>query len=280
MRTVELDLAVRREDEHAIVAQVAQHVVQQRQGPVVRPMDVVDEHQQAAIRGQRLQEAADVVEQPQPLFAGRQRRVGGERAELRFDFGRELGHFRRGRPEPGAQLLDTLPVRPLAQRLDERQIGRGRFVLVATAAQKRRPALPRMRDQFLREPRLAHARLAGQQNQMPACLQRLVPVLLQLRELGGASDEFAAHELVQRRAGCEPHVFDAQRRELRRQVGSDELEQRFRFDESAQLVRAEIAQRRPRRQCGPNELRGRRRQQRLAAVPGVHHALCAGERQR
>ncbi len=214
MRSVELDLAVRREDEHAIVAQVAQHIVQQRQGPLVRPMDVVDEHEQAAVRGERLQEPADVVEQSKPLFAGRQRGVGDERAELRFDFGRELGHFHRGRPQLGAQLFDTLSVHPLAQRLDERQIRRGRFVLVATAAQNRCAALAGMRDQFLREPRLAHARLAGQQDQMPARLLRLVPVLLQMCELDGASDELAAYQFVQRRAGCAPHVLDAQRREL------------------------------------------------------------------
>jgi hypothetical protein len=58
---------------------MAQQVVEKRQRALVRPVDVVDEEQQAGLGRKRAQEARRVVEQAQTLFAGRQRRVGTQR---------------------------------------------------------------------------------------------------------------------------------------------------------------------------------------------------------
>ncbi len=130
--------------------------------------------------------------------------IGRERAELGFDLGRELGDFRRGGAERAAQLFRALPPRPLAERLDERQVGRRRLVLVASAAQQRRAALLRVGDEVLRQARLAHAGFAGQQHQLPARLLRIGPVLAQLRCLAVAPDQLPAHQLRQRRGGRRP----------------------------------------------------------------------------
>jgi hypothetical protein len=62
MRTVELDLAVGGEHQHAVVSQVAQQVVQQRERALIRPVEVVEEYEEPACRGERLQETRDVVE--------------------------------------------------------------------------------------------------------------------------------------------------------------------------------------------------------------------------
>jgi hypothetical protein len=69
MRAVELDLAICREEQHPLVAQVAQQVVQERQRALVGPVHVVDEHQKAALGRERLQEAGGIVEQAQALLA-------------------------------------------------------------------------------------------------------------------------------------------------------------------------------------------------------------------
>ena len=280
MRAVEFDLAIGDEEEHAVVSQVAQQVMQQRQRALVRPVDVVDEHHEATLGGEMLQKPRRVVEEAHPLLAGRQRGIGGERAQLGFDLGRELGDFRRRRAKGAAQLFGALPPRPLAKRLDERQVGRRRLVLIASAAQQRRAALLGMGDEILREARLAHAGFPGQQHELPARLLRLGPVLAQLRRLAGAPDQLPTHQLRERCGIPRRDIFHAQRRKGRRQVGGDELVDVFRRGNAAQLVRAQVAQRRPRRQRLPDEVRGGRRQQRLPAVAGGHHALDARQRER
>ena len=131
---VQFGLAVSGKDEHTVVAQVAQQVVQQRQRSLICPVHIVDEDEQTAVAGERSKEARSIVEQAQSLFTRRQRRVGLERAELRLDFRSELGDLGCRCAQRCPQLFRALPVRPFAKRFDERHIGRRRFVLVTSAA--------------------------------------------------------------------------------------------------------------------------------------------------
>ena len=142
MRAVELDLAVARRAPAPVVAQVAHQVVQQRERAVVRPVQVV-EHQQHAALGA-----------PGPGEAGRPRRTGaaapravasggapGVRARASL---RSRARAARARPAVSpsalAQRVGRRASHPAAQRLDERQVGRGRLELVAAAAQHLAPA--------------------------------------------------------------------------------------------------------------------------------------------
>jgi hypothetical protein len=63
MGAVELDLTVGCKDEHPLLLQVAEQVMQQRQRSLVGPVNVVDEQDQPAHRGEGMQKARHVVEQ-------------------------------------------------------------------------------------------------------------------------------------------------------------------------------------------------------------------------
>jgi len=177
-------------------------------------VQIIDEEQKSSRRGERLEEARGVVEEPQALLARRERSVGGERSELGLDFRRQLGDLGRGGAERRAQLVGAAPARPLAERFDHGQVGRRRFVFVAAAAQHSGTALLRMGDQFLRQTRLANAGLSRKQHEVTARLLRSLPLLLQLQRFRRAIDQPSAHELLQRRGrGC-TRILDTQWREV------------------------------------------------------------------
>ncbi len=177
-------------------------------------------------------------------------------------------------------MIVACPVRPLAEGIDERKVGRRRFIFVATASQQRRAALLRMRDQLLREAGLPDPRFTRQQHEVAACLLRLVPVLLQLAGLRRAPDEAAAHEVLQERGGTRTVIFGAKRRELGRQIGGHQLEDRLGVAQSAQFLHAQVAQCRTGRKARPNLRCGRCGKQYLSAMPGRHYPLRAHQRQR
>ena len=99
MGAIELDLTIRSEQQDAVAAQMAQQIMQKRKRALIGPVQVVDEHQQPALRGERAQQARGAVEHPQALLARRKRRVGRERAQLDLDLGCEFGDLGRGRAE-------------------------------------------------------------------------------------------------------------------------------------------------------------------------------------
>ena len=118
-----------------------------------------------------------MVEQAKPLFRGWQGGIGRQRSQLGGYLRRKLGDLGRRVAERCAQLRRAVPPRPLAKRFEERQVRGGGLVLVAAAAQDHCARFLRMGDQLLRQPGLAHARLARQQHQLSARLLRRVPVL-------------------------------------------------------------------------------------------------------
>ena len=115
---------------------------------------------------------------------------------------------------------------------------------------------------------------------MPARLLRLLPVPLQLRELGGTSDELPPHELVQRAGGRRLRLLDLERRKLGGKVRRDQLADGLRVGQAAQPERAELAQRRALGQARAHGVRHRPRQQGLPAVARGGDALRPHQRQR
>jgi hypothetical protein len=100
-----------------------------------------------------------------------------------------------------------------------------------------------------------------------------------LQRFGGAIDQPSAHELLQRRGGGGSSTLDAKRRKVRRQIRSDELVDALCVAQSAQLVCAQIAQRRPFGQMRADGFGGRRREQCLSSVTRGTDPLRSHERE-
>ena len=114
MRAVELDLAVRGQDEHAVVAQMAQQVVQQRQRSLVGPVHVVDEQQQARARRRATRRKRAVLSKRRRRSSlGDSGALGASAPSFGLDFRRELGDLGRGGAQRGAQLLGALAGAPI-----------------------------------------------------------------------------------------------------------------------------------------------------------------------
>ena len=197
MRAVEIGLAVGGEEQHPLVAQVPEKIVEQTQGPLVRPLQVVEEHHQPLALGHRGQEPGHVVEQPEPLLVGGKRRRLGERSEARAEFGSEAGELRRGL----AGDLQGRVVRrthPATERLGEGEIGGGRLVLVAAALQHQRTLHPGVHRDLAGETGLARTGLAGDERQVGAALPRPVPEAAEFLEGFLAPHEATAGELLEK----------------------------------------------------------------------------------
>ncbi len=216
MPAIELDLAVRAEREEAVAGEMPKQVVQQRERPLIRPLEVVGEEEEAAPRGEPLEEARDVVEEPQALLGRRERSGSRHRPEAIGQLGRQLRELGGVLADQLAQRGLGLGVHPQAQSLDERQVRSRRFVLVAAAAQHDRARDLRLHDQLAREPRLPRARLARNECEVPDRLQRAIPEGTELCELGLAADEPAAHELFEL---ARVAIAGARHRLRRRRVG-------------------------------------------------------------
>ena len=114
-----------------------------------------------------------------------------------------------------------------------------------------------------RQRRLAGASGSGQRQQANRGVLEAIP---DLRELGLTTDQLGGPGR-QARPG---RTQGGQRREARRQVGVDELEEVLRATEVLQAMLAEVEQAGARRQPLAGKCPGRRRQEDLAAVPGGH----------
>ncbi len=108
---------------------------------------------------------------------------------------------------------------------------------------------------------------------MAAGLLRLIPVSLELLQFRTTPNQPAPRKLLQRRNVRRLRILDPQGWKIRRQVGRDQLVDALRFAQAAQLVQAEIAQRRPAGELCAEALGGRSRKQRLAAMARGRDAL-------
>ena len=194
MRAIELDLAVRAEEQDAVAAQMAQQIMQQRKRALIGPVQIVDEHQQPALRRQRraanARRCRTAACAPRSAKAARWARA---RPALISISGANLAISVAVAPSAVRSCSGALPARPVAERLDERQIGRGRLVLVAAAAQDRRAGSCACAIRSCASRVLPTPGFAREQHEVPARLLRLVPVLLELLLLAAATDELAAH---------------------------------------------------------------------------------------
>jgi hypothetical protein len=158
-----VDLAEGPDDHQPAPAQRAQDVAQERQRRLVGPVEVVDQEQHRPRRGQPPQDRRDRFEQPVAVVAG---------------VGRGRGEPGRAHPEPrdqapelerlgrqvGDQPLDARVVEVLAERLDERLVGRDRL-LVRAPVEHRRARLVDLPGEARGDVGLAHARLAGHEHE-------------------------------------------------------------------------------------------------------------------
>ena len=166
--------------------------MQQRQGALVGPMNIIDKQQQPMPARQALQEARHVIVQAQTLLVGRKGWVRFHPSKLGLDLGRQARQFGGQRPKLHAQGIRVLLGHPVAQRFDQRQVRCGRFVFITAALQDNAPVQARIDSQFVRQARFAHPRLAGDQYQPAAPLLGSFPGFAQLGHITMAPDQTAA----------------------------------------------------------------------------------------
>jgi hypothetical protein len=147
-RPRQLGVPVGAEQQHPCVPQVGGGELDQPQRRLVRPLQVVDDQDQRAARGQPGERRDHRLGQPEPRISRRHRR----RRRRPLD---QVGR----RPQLGARG----PGRP--QQLDPRPVRRHRRPVPADRGQHQRPALAGLPGQLAEQRTLADARLAGDEHQ-------------------------------------------------------------------------------------------------------------------
>ncbi len=116
---VELVAPVGGEQHHAAPCESTRGVLEQLAGRAVGPVEVVEDEQLGARVRPEVEQRDEGLEEPQLRLGRVAGRGGGAVAELRED----LRELRDHRSELGAQSARVLLVQPLADRLDEGEIG-------------------------------------------------------------------------------------------------------------------------------------------------------------
>jgi hypothetical protein len=200
MRAVELHLAVRGGEQHALVAQAAQQVAHQPQRARIGPVQVVDVEQNPACPGRIAQHVRDRVHEQELFLVGRQRRVFGEGAEPRRDLRRQLRQARSAVAQRRAQaVVVRLVPHEATEGLGEREVRRRGFVFVASAGEHQAAVERRLDQELLREACLTRARLAADEKQVARPVAGARPQLARFGQLLGAADELSPCEGIQDR---------------------------------------------------------------------------------
>ena len=197
---VELDVAVRADDEQPHRGEVRREVLQQLERRFVGPVQVVQQDHARRLLRRALDVLEEGAEDQAALLIGRhvrQRRdvaVGAaqarhDRRDLRGEIAHRRAHGLRQQPHG------------LLGHLDERHERRRALHLVAVAGQTEAAALPRLGHQLARETRLADARLAADQHQAAVARQHAIEQTRELGGLGVAPDERRALVRLRRRRG-------------------------------------------------------------------------------
>ena len=260
-------------------------VLDEQEGGVVGPLQVVEDDQQGTGPGQAGQDVAQAPEQVVPFLVRgqleRQRQVGKASAQL----GQEPGDLRGGVAEDvGHERLGTRCRRQCRfEDLDDGGIGSGAGHLVAVADEDLHTARGRLGGGFFRQPRLADSRLAADEHHAAGCrpgaLQRRrqrgplrhpsderCPLGLRAGE-GRAGDGGVRGDPVGRRAGARQHGRRRRRgqgRVVAEDSGLEVGERRCRVDTEF------LSEQRPEPLIGP---------ERLGLAPKVvqrHHQLSPG----
>ena len=164
-----------REEHRALGRRRAHEVADQLERREIRPVQVVEHHQQRRGAGDLRQQRGERVEEPQPLgallrAAQRPAVAGRGHAELR-QHDPELGG---ARPQPVGQRRERCAARPAAQHLHDRLVRRRRL-LVEAPVQHDRAVGVRVSRQLGGEPGLPDAGLAGEHDEPAAAVRGLAP---------------------------------------------------------------------------------------------------------
>ena len=134
MGAIEFGFPVGADDQHAFISQPAQQVAQEPEGAAIGPVQIVCVEQQRLAASDVREDLGDGVEEQKTFFVRRELRLLREWTKTRFDLRCEFGQLWCTVAECFAEVLVVLFFAyPTAKRFDERQVGRRRFVFVATA---------------------------------------------------------------------------------------------------------------------------------------------------
>ena len=186
-----VDVAVRTDDHHATLPELARGEPKQQERRGVRGVQVVEHEDQRLQRRHTPEEGAHGLEEAKASAVGLQRRHRPQMGEQVAQLGQEPGHvggaFAQLRAETA--LVRVAHVRP--DSLNPRPVGRCAARLPAAAHEDPRPASAGMGRELLGEAGLPDARLAPEQDQPPAPGEGVVQGAHQVAELAPAADEDA-----------------------------------------------------------------------------------------
>ncbi len=184
-RHVEVDIPVGPNDEQRQLGDV----LQQQERRVVGPVQVVDQQDLRRHARAPLDEVAEAVEQVAALLLRRQLDGRWNIREHTPQLRDELRHLGCRFTERVAECRPRHDARRAFHHLDPRNEWWGACHLVTATGQRQTPALARVPEDLLGEPRLANARLPADQHQTATAPHRLVEPLAQLGVLTVAPDE-------------------------------------------------------------------------------------------
>jgi hypothetical protein len=193
MTPLELVAAIRAEHDRTHADQSSRNVVKQLPRRRVGPMDVLhDEEQSPLARGQG-EQCDHRLEQAQ-LRLRLVGALGGRRAgvELR----KQVGQLASRRAEPDAELGRVVRGEVVADSLHERQIGQRQLRLGAASPHDLAAELSCPTGKLRREPRLAHPRFSGQQQEAALASVRGEQHVLESRKLVVATYDHRAERAL------------------------------------------------------------------------------------
>ena len=185
---VELDVPIGADNQQRYVSHLLRDVLQQEERRLVAPVEIVHQHRLGGHAAGAVDELEKAVEEIAALLLRRQldrrRNVGKETPQL----GHQLRDLRGGLTHRFPESRTRYHPCRVLEHLDERNEGRCLLHLVAVACRCQAAALPGLRQDLLRQSRLADARLTADERERPASSQRLVKESAHLGALALAPD--------------------------------------------------------------------------------------------
>ncbi len=161
---VELDVAVGAQHQDGKLGEVLREMLQEGQTGIVGPVQVVEQPDDRRMTGQAFDERSKAVEEETLLLLERKLDrlwdVFVSSAQRR----NQLGDLRRIGPERLAKPPGRQKAHREIKALDPRQVGLTTFQLVAVALEHEEPALARLGQDLLGQPRLADTRFSADEN--------------------------------------------------------------------------------------------------------------------
>ena len=199
---VRLGVAVGGDRQQRDVGQRARDELERQQRGGIGPVQVVEHDDERLALGGGGQQRGERVEEPEARLVGVQLGGAGGLAERRGELGQQAGDPGRAGAERGGQRARSPPRGERAADLHPRPVGGRAAAVPAAAPRPRRAARGGVLDELARERGLADARLAGQQHEAAAAVQRGVEGRLELRKLAPAPHQARTSPVAQ---SCRMH---------------------------------------------------------------------------